>query len=187
MSQLTHTPQCIPDPNNPRGPCQPCQEKTARISKLPCLRYKLTDSTLFRTGLDYMPFYKVHPMVGDKYGDFHLENRIWTRTTPRVLYLGQNWGTFLSLELHEFIPPADEVATDLKGRSMYAVPWAIVDPNAAVEAFNEYINENVSNYMKAILGHDSMAWNIFFTAYQASTFPVPVGSESSHRKFSPQS
>jgi len=121
-----------------------------------------------------MPFYKAHPMVGKTYGDFHLENRRWTGTTPRYIYLGQNWGTFLQLELHEFIPPVDEYAVDLKGRSMYAVPWAILDPEAATEAFNSYVDENITNYIRRVLGDEGVAPSIFFAALQASTFPVPV-------------
>ena len=64
------------------------------MSRLPCLRYKITDSTLYRTGLpDSMPFYRKHPMAGPSYGDFYMyEDVKWTGAPPRFLSLGQLGG-----------------------------------------------------------------------------------------------
>ncbi|KAK3293656.1 uncharacterized protein B0H64DRAFT_326361 [Chaetomium fimeti] len=165
--------RCIPDPNNPRGPCLTCQHRTVRMSRLPCLRYMVTDSTLFRTGLDYMPFYRAHPMVGPQYGDFHLE-RQWTDAPSKILCLGQVGSMHIKVELREFVPPANTRDVDLKGRPMYAVPWAIADPDAVVEAFTEYIDRSVTQYMAAYLDDtDPLVWNIFQAAYRASVFPLP--------------
>ncbi|KAL2197003.1 hypothetical protein P885DRAFT_68900 [Corynascus similis CBS 632.67] len=165
--------RCIPDPNNPQGACLTCQQRTVRMSRLPCLRYMVTDSTLFRTGLDYMPFYRTHPMVGPRYGDFHLE-RQWTDSPPKILCLGQVGAMHLKIELREFVPPADSNDVDLKGRPMYAVPWAIADPDAVVEAIKEYIERAITAYMAAYLDDtDPLVWNIFQAAYRASVFPVP--------------
>ncbi|KAL1842470.1 hypothetical protein VTJ49DRAFT_5207 [Mycothermus thermophilus] len=166
--------RCIPDPTNPRGPCLTCQQRTVRMSRLPCLRYMVTDSTLFRTGLDYMPFYRDHPMVGPKYGDFHLE-REWTAAKPKVLCIGQVGSLHLQIEVREFVPPPEAAAdVDLKGRPMYAVPWAIADPDAVVVAMEEYINRPIVRYMDEYLDRsDPLVWNIFQMAYRASVFPVP--------------
>ncbi|EAQ84189.1 hypothetical protein CHGG_10593 [Chaetomium globosum CBS 148.51] len=165
--------RCIPDPNNPRGPCLTCQNRTVRMSRLPCLRYMVTDSTLFRTGLDYMPFYRTHPMVGPHYGDFHLE-RQWTDAPSKVLCLGQVGSMHIKIELREFVPPANTRDVDLKGRPMYAVPWAVADPDAVVEAITEYIDRSVTRYMAAYLDDtDPLVWNIFQAAYRASVFPLP--------------
>jgi hypothetical protein len=143
------------------------------MSRLPCLRYMVTDSTLFRTGLDYMPFYRAHPMVGPQYGDFHLE-RQWTDAPSKILCLGQVGSMHIKVELREFVPPANTRDVDLKGRPMYAVPWAIADPDAVVEAFTEYIDRSVTQYMAAYLDDtDPLVWNIFQAAYRASVFPLP--------------
>jgi hypothetical protein len=172
-SLLTRT-QCIPDPNNPRGPCQSCQNKKARLSRLPCLRYKLSDSTLFRTGLDYMAFYKSHPMIGPHYGDFHVEKQ-WISGPGRVLCLSQDRGSLLRIELKQFVPPHDPTALDLKGRSMYAVNWAIADPDAVTEALNDFIDESLGCYLESILdGMDGLVWDIFHAAIRSSVFPQPV-------------
>ncbi|KAK4455198.1 hypothetical protein QBC34DRAFT_445463 [Podospora aff. communis PSN243] len=166
--------RCVPDPTNPRGPCLTCQQKTVRMSRLPCLRYMVTDSTLFRTGLDYMPFYRAHPMIGPNHGDFHLE-RQWTNSPSKLLCLGQLQGPMsFQVELREFVPPANSTDVDLKGRPMYAVPWAIADPDAVVQAMNEYIDRGVTQYLYECLDDtNALVWDIFQQAYRASVFPVP--------------
>lgn len=134
----------------------------------------VTDSTLFRTGLNYMPFYKTHPMIGPHYGDFHLD-RQWTNAQSKFLCLGQVGSMHFQVELKQFVPPADSHDVDLKGRPMYAVPWAIADPDAVVAAITEYIDRGIVRYMTAYLDDtDPLAWNIFQAAYRASIFPVPV-------------
>jgi len=166
--------KCIPDPNNPRGPCQSCQNKKARLSRLPCLRYKLSDSILFRTGLNYMEFYKAHPMFGPKYGDFHMEKQ-WIPGSGKFLCLSQDRGTFLRIELKQFVPPHDPTALDLKGRPMYAVNWAIPDPDAATEALNEFIDASLGCYLDAVLdGMDTLVMDVFHAAIRSSVFPHPV-------------
>lgn len=165
--------RCIPDPNNPRGPCLTCQQRTVRMSRLPCLRYMVTDTTLFRTGLTYMPFYNEHPMIGPHYGDFHLD-RQWLDTPSKFLCLGQIGSMHFQVELKAFVPPAHSRDVDLKGRSMYAVPWAVQNPDAVVEAMNSYMDRGVTRYMTAYLDEtDDLVWGIFQAAYRASVFPVP--------------
>ncbi|KAK3680898.1 hypothetical protein B0T22DRAFT_388678 [Podospora appendiculata] len=166
--------RCIPDPSNPRGPCLTCQLKVVRMSRLPCLRYMITDSTLFRTGLDYMPFYRSHPMIGPHHGDFHLA-RYWTNAQPQLLRLGQLQGdTNFQVELREFVPSPGSTDVDLKGRPMYKVPWAIADPDAAVLAINNYIERGITRYLYEYLDDtDGFVWDIFQNAYRASVFPTP--------------
>ncbi|KAK4198103.1 hypothetical protein QBC40DRAFT_96107 [Triangularia verruculosa] len=165
--------RCIPDPNNPRGPCLTCQQRTVRMSRLPCLRYMVTDTILFRTGLDYMPFYRNHPMIGPNYGDFHLE-RQWVPGPSKYLCLGQIGSMSFTVELKQFVPPANSGDLDLKGRPMYAVPWAVADPEAVVQSINEYIDRGITRYMDAYLDeYDELVWGIFQAAYRASIFPVP--------------
>ncbi|KAK4176190.1 hypothetical protein QBC36DRAFT_311330 [Triangularia setosa] len=165
--------RCIPDPNNPRGPCLTCQQRTVRMSRLPCLRYMVTDTILFRTGLDYMPFYRNHPMIGPNYGDFHLE-REWVPGPSKYLCLGQIGSMSFKVELKQFVPPANSGDLDLKGRPMYAVPWAVADPEAVVQSINEYIDRGITRYMDAYLDDsDELVWGIFQAAYRASIFPIP--------------
>ena len=144
------------------------------MSRLPCLRYMVTDSTLFRTSLDYMPFYKAHPMVGPQHGDFHLERR-WTSSASKILCLGQLQAPLhFKVELRQFVPPASN-DLDLKGRPMYAVPWAVADADAVVLAINNYIDRGVTQYLYEYLDDtNGLVWDIFQQAYRASVFPIPV-------------
>jgi len=154
----------------------PCQIKTARMSRLPCLRYRITESLLFRTSLDYMPFYSAHPMIGPRYGDFHIE-KLWTSAPARTIRLGQIQIGIINfrIELHKFVPPHGTTDVDLKGRSMYLSPWAIRDPDAVVDTINTFIDKTTGEYMNAFLDDsDSIVWDVFRMARRASVFPVPV-------------
>ena len=135
----------------------------------------VTDSTLFRTSLDYMAFYKSHPMIGPHHGDFHLE-RQWTASSSKFLCLGQLQGPMsFQVELREFVPPPNTTDVDLKGRPMYAVPWAVADPDAVVLAMNDYIDRSTTQYLYEHLDDtDGLVWDIFQQAYRASIFPIPV-------------
>jgi hypothetical protein len=55
------------------------------------------------------------------------------------------------------------------------VPWAIADPDAVVQAMNEYIDRGVTQYLYEYLDDTNfLVWDIFQQAYRASVFPVPV-------------
>jgi hypothetical protein len=72
-------------------------------------------------------------------------------------------------------PPDGQGDYDLKGRPMYAVPWAIADPDAVVAAMEEYIDQAIVLYMDEYLDNsDPLVWDIFQMAYRASVFPEPV-------------
>jgi hypothetical protein len=148
-----------------------------RITRLPCLRYKITDSVLFRTGLDYMPFYKRHLMIGPTYGDFHIA-KDWVGAKTRFLDVTQDRSPIvLRLEVREFHPLYEENPLDLKGRSMYCIPWAIADPDVAVETINAYIDHSVGSYLDAMLDDtDGLVWNVFHVAFRLSVFPMPVSN-----------
>lgn len=113
-------------------------------------------------------------MVGPHYGDFHIEKQ-WIDGPGRILCLGQDRGNFLRIELKQFVPPHDPTALDLKKRSMYAVNWAIADPDAVTEALNEFIDNSLGCYLESILdGMDGLVWDIFHAAIRSSVFPQPV-------------
>ena len=58
---------------------------------------------------------------------------------------------------------------------MYCIPWAIADPDAAVETINAYIDQSVGSYLDAMLDDtDSLVWDVFHVAFRLSVFPMPV-------------
>lgn len=112
-------------------------------------------------------------MIGPEHGDFHLD-RIWTGSPPKTLRLGQLGAMNFRVELQEFVPPISS-EVDLKGRPMYAVPWAIADPDAVVASINDYIDRGITAYLYGHLDDtDTLVWDIFQAAYRASVFPTPV-------------
>jgi hypothetical protein len=118
-------------------------------------------------------------MVGSRYGDF-LVGKKWINRRSEVLYIGQDLDTSFQLELWNFVPPHDPDAIDVKGRSMYAVPWAIKDPDRAVLCIDSYVNDTLNVYLSRYLDPlDSIIWSVFEAARRASSFPCPVRFDTS--------
>jgi len=150
-----------------------------RIVKFPCLRHKVVDCTLFRTGLDFVPFYKEHPLMGPHYGDFDLE-KTWTPAPRKSLRISQDRGrdgddVEIEVELREFIAPANDRSVDVKGRPMYCVPWAMADQESVVRAINAYIEQSLGFYIDLKLDvSDPLAFEVIRMARRTSVLDVPV-------------
>ncbi|KAH8884175.1 hypothetical protein GQ53DRAFT_811092 [Thozetella sp. PMI_491] len=161
------------DPADPGGPCLPCKLSRPTMSRLPCLRYKISDSILNRTGLDHMAFYRAHPMVGPRYGDFS-KVKNWAEEKVYSLDITQDCGPVCHLQVRRFIPPVDPQALDLKGRPMYNIPFGILDADEATKAVNTYLDESVEAYMDCLLDDtDHVVFDVFHVALRMSVFPEP--------------
>uniref|UniRef100_A0A4E9EJY3 Uncharacterized protein n=1 Tax=Gibberella zeae TaxID=5518 RepID=A0A4E9EJY3_GIBZA len=169
-------PCCLRDPANPDadGPCLRCTRDLLRISRLPCLRYKVTDSHLYRTAFYHYPFFRKHLMVGPTFGDFHV-SREWTPREVRVLDLAQDSNVVLRLAVREFVPSLEELTSDdTRGNKMYSIPWAIEDAKEATEEAHRYLSRCVKGYLEAILDDSNhLVYDIFDWAVRLSTFPEP--------------
>jgi hypothetical protein len=126
-----------------------------------------------------MPFYKRHPMVGRFYGDFHIAKE-WIGSTTRFFDITQDRGTApLTLEVREFRPPNEENALDLKGRSMYYIPWALADAEGAVKAVDTFVDANVESYLDVLLDSSNrLVYDVFQSARRLSKYPTPVSINS---------
>ncbi|EPS36610.1 hypothetical protein H072_9850 [Dactylellina haptotyla CBS 200.50] len=161
--------KCRADPGNPSGPCLSCCDAIFSIFQQPCSRYKITDSTLFRTSIPLITLMS----VGPKYGNFHIP-RNWTDTQEKTLYITQDRGTILTMRVREFTPPPGAHPVDTKGNSMYVVPWAMANVEEVKKSLQAYIDESVGPYLDALLDDtDPIVWNVFHTAYRVSIFPEP--------------
>jgi hypothetical protein len=118
-------------------------------------------------------------MCGPTYGDFHIAKE-WASTTTRFLDITQDRGSVpLTLEVREFKPPSEENALDLKGRSMYYIPWALTDAESATRAINAYADANIGPYLDALLDDSNhLVWDVFHAALRLSVFPTPVSISS---------
>jgi len=65
-----------------------------------------------------------------------------------MLSLSQGYDTVLNLRVREFIPPqGEDVLLDSRGRSIYAVPWALADAAGACSSVNAYIDQSMDAYL----------------------------------------
>ncbi|CAK7223801.1 hypothetical protein SEUCBS140593_005353 [Sporothrix eucalyptigena] len=144
------------------------------MARLPCLRYKITESNLYRTAFHHFEFFRLHPMVGPTYGDFHIK-RQWTQNETKVLELAQDSNIVLTLRVREFIPTAKELSSDdTRGNKMYGIPWAIADPDEATRAVNLYTDRCIEAYLETILDDSNrLVWDVFHWAMRLSVFPEP--------------
>ncbi|KAF2630582.1 Clavaminate synthase-like protein, partial [Macroventuria anomochaeta] len=149
--------RCKPNPEGDHLPCLTCLTTKAgpRYASLGCIRSRISDCQLFRTGVGFYTFYQKHPMIGSTYGDFHLqESRMWVRGELHILEITQDMGPVCRFEVRQFIPPVEPDAVDLKGRSMYHVPWAIADADKTTRAFNVFLDKNLVPYLRSVLNED---------------------------------
>lgn len=152
----------------------PCKKSKPRLSRLPCLRYKISDSILNRTGLDYLHFYRNHPMVGSRYGDFYLE-KDWIGKREFSLDITQDCGSVCHLVVREFKPPVEPEALDLKSRPMYCIPFSIVDADQATDALNKFLDESIGLYLDTLLDDtDHLTFDVFHMTLRLCFFPKPV-------------
>ncbi|OIW22522.1 hypothetical protein CONLIGDRAFT_650532 [Coniochaeta ligniaria NRRL 30616] len=176
--------RCRPDPVKPWGPCLTCQERSSRIRRLPCLRFKLGDARLFRTLTDSgsIPRYKIH--VGHADWGFCYWRR-WVGTS-RILHFSQLGTSHLQLELREFSPPnpteaggTEQELQDSNGQSIYSTPWAIRYPNDASLDIIKFLSNSIEEYLDGLLDDsDKLVWDIFQVAYSSSISPTSTDTKT---------
>lgn len=141
--------QCFPDPLNrdPEAPCLTCQRAILSVSRIPCFRYKIVDSSLYRTN-NHSPSFVAPQLTGPEYGDFR-KPKTWAADSPiKILDLTQGYGTVLHLRVREFKAPPDDInGVDSRGRSIYAVPWALTNAEEALSSVRTYIEESLDVYL----------------------------------------
>lgn len=145
------------------------------MTRLPCLRYKLTEANLYRTAFHHFEFFRLHVMVGPTYGDFHVR-RVWTMAETKTLDLVQGGDAILRITIREFVPTDEEMAsTDARGNKMYRVPWAVADPDEATTSVNSFIDQNGANYLNHfVVGADPLVRDVFRSAVKLASLPEPV-------------
>ncbi|KAI3570592.1 hypothetical protein IWW34DRAFT_349276 [Fusarium oxysporum f. sp. albedinis] len=167
----TQRKRCLPNQTNPEGPCCSCASLT--IQSMPCLRYRIPQSNLYRTAFYYYPFFKNHLMVGPRYGDFHI-HRNWLQNF-NVLEVAQDSNVVLRLVVRQFVPSFEELESDdTRGNKMFSIPWAIADPEDTTKEVNHYLVRCMGDYLVTNLDDsDQLVWGIFMWAVRLSTFPQP--------------
>ena len=162
---------------DPDAPCEYC---TSGIRELPCVRGKIVDCSLFRK-TNGSPFETHHPLTGPDFGHFS-RRKTWAAGGCRLFECGQIHGATLRLRVRQFRPPSlvpgestDNKGSGAKGRSLYAIPWAIADLDEALAEVERYIDRSASAYMRKFVdSSDRIVHPVFSHARRLAQGPDPV-------------
>jgi hypothetical protein len=167
--------QCQIDNSNPSGACQTCQALSRpQTHTLPCVRYKITECTLYRTGkapgLEFTfrwPTMKLRDILE------------WSDAQIRTIKVVSDVCPVpLELSVRRFVPiPQDSMQKSwMDGKvKKYkrTTPYAIVNMLATVKVMRDYIDNNVFQCMKFWLaGRDELIQKTYSFARQYMTTAV---------------
>ncbi|KAG9233443.1 hypothetical protein BJ875DRAFT_378620 [Amylocarpus encephaloides] len=151
--------RCQINNNDPSGICQTCQAVSKqKIHTLPCVRYKLTECTIYRTGkAPGLEFTFRWPVM--KLRDISE----WSDPDVRTIQVVSDVCPIpLELSVRKFVPiPQDSLHKSwMDGKTKKfkeTTPYAIVNMSAAVKDMREYINKHIFECMAYwLVGRD--AW-----------------------------
>ncbi|KAH7348510.1 hypothetical protein BKA65DRAFT_500745 [Rhexocercosporidium sp. MPI-PUGE-AT-0058] len=138
--------RCQINVNDPSGICQTCEAAVSkqRIYTLPCVRHKLTDCVIYRTGK--APGFE----FTFRWPKMKLED-ITEWSSPEIKNIkvqSDVCDTPLELNVRKFIPiPQDSLRRSWmdgkKKKFKETTPYAIVNMNAAVKVMEDYINKHI--------------------------------------------
>lgn len=145
--------RCLMNPSDPDGVCLTCQAVSKqKIHTLPCLRYKITECTLYRTGkAPGMEFTLRWPVMKLK------DISEWAEPEVRSISIKSDMCPVpLNLSVRKFVPtPQDSLHKgwmDGKVKKFKEVtPFAIVNMTAALKDMREHINTHVFECMAAFI------------------------------------
>jgi hypothetical protein len=144
--------RCIIDKGNPKGVCVTCQEMSGpKVHYLPCLRYRLTESSLFRTGKPRgLEFTFRWPVMKLKDID------VWASPEVRTILVESDfYPTPLQLSVRRFVPIPGKDSLHRswmdhkKGvkKTKETTPYAIVDMHKAKMDMRTYVADNTFPFM----------------------------------------
>lgn len=159
--------RCNIDPENQEGPCTSCKKvATNRVWRLACLRWKITEISLFKPGqvkgLEWTSRWQ--DSVVDDIGS-------WADTDTKVIRVTEGYtGQFIELRVRKFHPQnGDKLerswVSNGEKKSVPIPPFAIVDMEAAKGAFDAYIKRGLLQCCKRLLGEKEMLlWRTYAVA-----------------------
>jgi hypothetical protein len=150
-----------------------------KLSKLPCLRYKITEIKLFKPG-------QVPGMEWTRRWSNNTIDDIstWASKQPRRIQVTEGYCSDpLELEVNRFVPVDGDmlyrnwVAGGIKKQALIP-PYAIVDLATAEQAFRDYINRGGADFFKHVLDHkDKLLWETYSVAIERANSPETVSSQ----------
>lgn len=164
--------RCEMDPNSPENSCLTCQQFVGRtLSRLPCLRYIITDASLYREqSAPYQLFSK-------RWQSMELVDIAdWASDEIRTIEVTQ---VFLNapykLEVRKFLPVEGDLIeerwSDERGiiRTHTIPPFALADMEKTSQSIQKFIDGNISKYIIGAVGSlNPLLWNTYLMAFKHS-------------------
>jgi hypothetical protein len=161
--------RCVPDPDDEHGPCLTCKRiKRPTLSSLPCLRYIITDSLLYREqSAPYQLFSKRWQTMD------LVDITEWASEETKTIELTQ---VFLhapfKLEVREFVPKEGDMLFELwqDGDTTHThpiPPYAMVSLQKTTEMYREFIDKKIATYINgAINPLDDFFFQTYIQAFK---------------------
>ncbi|KAI9710664.1 MAG: hypothetical protein M1820_002497 [Bogoriella megaspora] len=158
--------RCHPDPSNPRGTCETCRAVSKQIlHTLPCLRYKLTECTLYRLGAEPGLEYTF------RWPTMRLKDiSTWASLETRKIKISQDLCPQpFEMTVRRFVPIKEDKLertwTDGNVRKSRPVaPYAVVNMTNAAIDLRRYIDSNVMECMDTFLKDKDLLIRETYTA-----------------------
>jgi hypothetical protein len=152
-----------------------------KFSKLPCLRYKITDIRLFKPG--QVPGMEwTHRWSNNKLNDIST----WSSREVKIIQVTEGYGSKpLTLQVREFVPLEGDMLRrnwDANGvkKSATLPPYAIVDLVAAEKACWEYLKQGPAEFFKSVLNRkDKLLRATYDMAIETANNPEMVSANIS--------
>ncbi|OAA73245.1 hypothetical protein ISF_00146 [Cordyceps fumosorosea ARSEF 2679] len=142
--------RCDKNPDDPNGICLTCRKVTlARTGQLPCLRYKIADIALYKSG--QVPRYE-----WTKRWPNELSDPEWASPEIRTIRIAEGYSAnFVEIQVRRFVPGDKdklERTWDYKGekRSVPIPPFALTDPPKTRKAWAKHIDASINDTLKKI-------------------------------------
>ncbi|KAK0744710.1 hypothetical protein B0T21DRAFT_344874 [Apiosordaria backusii] len=180
--------QCQVKNREPTTPCWQCTSATITgIYHLPCIRYELPDSPLFKYAIYNSRFYANYHLVGYRYVDFYIP-KAWLPGVPtKILSVIHHGGLRLDITVRQFAPPHnhDKSATDDRSmygaiaRPMYAIPWAVADPDVESRNIGRLVDAYIKPYTFNLLKpEDDLVWPVYQEALRLVDITMGINLET---------
>ncbi|RYP23053.1 hypothetical protein DL765_001308 [Monosporascus sp. GIB2] len=147
--------RCQINPENKLGPCLTCQKvSNAKIWRLPCLRYKITDVRLFKPGQ-----VKGHEWTRRWREGVPDDIAHWASLETRMVMVTEGYTNRpVELQVRQFVPQEGDALArswvhEGKKKSVDIPPYAIVNLEEAKTAYDEYIKRGIWECCQALLSH----------------------------------
>ncbi|XWW92259.1 hypothetical protein V2A60_000182 [Cordyceps javanica] len=144
--------RCDKNPEDPDGTCLTCKKVTfAKTGQLPCLRYKIADIALYKSG--QVPGFEWTRRWSNEISD---SIDTWASSEIRTIRVSEGYSaSFVELQVRRFVPMEGDKLDrtwDYNGekKSVSVPPFAIIDTKKAKKAIAKHIDASINDTLKKI-------------------------------------